>query len=291
MAQELYDSSNGAKIAKVIVARAVVYGDENLISPLGYLPNGKLLYVGNPRRVNNEIVPTIISGRLAFLELRDIEYQDEKIDERNSKSGFLKEHNIDIVLTKPEDKLNENNSVYFQFGGFSSGNNMQQVTYDLEGKSASFMTNIGSFFIHREPTSKFFWGASFEYNYLKSQDMRFKAFLFGPNFGYSLIRNFAFSLEVIANLDLSSAAYYEIDNNYSEDPQGFLWGPQMGIRFITSPNTRYKIFGSLTYRIYKAHSLFNPRKYDPNDLVTDIPVSGLKQLQGISFAFGFGFDL
>ena len=87
------------RVAKIIVPRAIVYADETLQTPLGYIANGKLIAVGNPRKVNKEIVPTIVSGRLAYVEVSDLEYQEERIEEKNAKIGALKEHNVDIVLT------------------------------------------------------------------------------------------------------------------------------------------------------------------------------------------------
>ena len=50
-----------------------------------------------------KIVPTIVSGRIAFLEYKDIEVQDEKI--KNKK--YQAEHDIDIIIKKPDEKLNE----------------------------------------------------------------------------------------------------------------------------------------------------------------------------------------
>ena len=46
-------TSKGVKIAKIIVPRAVVYADENLNQPLGYIGNGKLITVGRLIHMTN----------------------------------------------------------------------------------------------------------------------------------------------------------------------------------------------------------------------------------------------
>lgn len=285
------EESSKTRIAKIIVPRAVVYADEYLNTPLGYIANGKYIHVGNPRKVNQEIVPLIVSGRIAYIELRDIDYQDDEVIESNQKNGIVREHNVDIILKKPEEKLNENNSIYFQLGRFDGGSELKQAVYNLESLEGSWLTSFGTFFLHRNPLSKIFWGAGFEYSYLKADQMRFDVFMFSPTFGYTFIRNFVFSVEAFANLDLATSTSFKIDNNYTEDPKGFMWGPQIGIRVIATPNTKYKIFGSLSYRKYSALDLSPLKRTDPDDISSEITYDGVSKVGGLSLNFGIGFDL
>ena len=62
--------------ARIITPKAIVYADENMLSPLGYIANGKAIIVGNPRRMNRDLVPLVVYGRLAFIEIKDIRYED-----------------------------------------------------------------------------------------------------------------------------------------------------------------------------------------------------------------------
>lgn len=280
----------GPRVAKIIVPRAVVYADENLISPLGYIPNGKIIAVGNPRKVNRDIVPTVISGRVAYLELTDIEYQEEKLEE--SKTGELREHNIDIVLKKPEEKLNENNSVYFSISRFNAGSDFERTILDLEDLEArSWFTSFNLSLLHRKPLSRFFFGVGWEYSMLDAADAHFKFFILNPQIGFTPIRNQLFNLDLFFNLDFSTGSNITIDNNLSDEPSGFLFGPQLGARLITTSHLKYRIFGTLSYRLYKTYGYTAFRRTTENSPTEDEEFLGFDKLGGINVGLGICFDL
>lgn len=283
------DISTAIKVVKIIVPRAIVYADENMATPLGYISNGKLITVGNPRKLNPDLVPTLVSGRIAYIEIKDFEYQDEKLNQ-NSSSNYLKEHNIDTVLKSQSDKLNENNTFSFQVGRYYGGQDFANLVKNLEDKNASWITYTTLNFSHRPPTSKFFWGGDFQYHFFNEEGLHFKSFIFSPSMGYVLIRNLAFSIEAFFNLDIGSSTYLTIDNNYSDDPQGFMLGPQYGVRVVLSPKTSYKLFGSLSYRNYKCYSLKNIKRISPTDSTAEIDVPNLENISGVDLGAGLTFE-
>ncbi len=80
---------SGPQSARVIAPRAVVYSDENMSSPLGFISNDKLIKVGNPRKKNPNLVPLVVYGRVAFIEIKDIHYESQKMEIQNFKIGIL----------------------------------------------------------------------------------------------------------------------------------------------------------------------------------------------------------
>jgi hypothetical protein len=289
------DSNNSVKIAKVIVPRAVVYADENLLSPLGYIGNGKLIPVGNPRKVNKDIVPIVISGRLAYLEQTDIEYVEERIETKSEKYGKIlennKEHNIDIILMKPEEKLNENNSILLQFGGFQGGLEIKNTMYNLENSESSWINSINATFLHRKPYSKYFYGVGFEYDYINAGSTSLKFFFMQPQIGYTLTKNPIFSLDLFGGVDFTTGTNTAVDANHADDPTGFIWGPNLGVRIIAAPTFKYQIFGALNYRKLKAYGFEKFTRGDVNNPWGDSEVTGFSGMTGIGFLFGINLNI
>jgi hypothetical protein len=279
------------RVAKIIVPRAIVYADETLQTPLGYIANGKLIAVGNPRRVNKEIVPTIVSGRLTYIEVSDIEYQEERIEEKNAKIGALKEHNIDIVLVKPEEKLNENNSLLLQIGTFGVGEQVKNTLYNMEGVNKTGMTSLNVTVVHRRPFSNLFYGVGWEYDFISAGGTSIKSFMMSPALGMTFFKSRAFSLETWASIDFSTGTSTKIENNFSDDPSGFMWGPLIGVRLIAAPNVKYRLFGALTYRTYSVYSMDTFTKTNAVDDTLEDTVAGFDNLTGVGLHFGISYDL
>jgi hypothetical protein len=282
----------GPKVARVITARAIVYGDENLSIPLGYIPNGKVIAVGPVRKnLLKDYVPVIVSGRLAYLETKDIQYEEEKIEQQSNKLGEPKEHDIDIIITKPEDKLNENNSVYFHVGQYAGGSEVLAAIQKIENVDQSWFTSMGVLILHRNSLSRNFYGLGFEYDWITAKDLKFQVFMLNTTYGYSILKNPLFSIDLFGNLDITTGTDLKITNNNSIEPTGFFIGPKLGIRLNTTPNTKYKIYGELSYRQYKVYGLETLQR--ANDIYTtqDDDITGINSISGVNYTVGISFDL
>lgn len=281
----------GPKVAKIVVPRAIVYAEEYLLTPLGYIPNGKLIAVGNPRRVNKDIVPTIISGRLAYLELSDIEFLDDSIDDQKSKIGSIAEHDVDVILKRPEEKLNENNSILFLLSRFNAGPEVNAFFFELEDKYASWYTSLHVGLVHRKPLSRLFYGFGWEFDYINVGEASFKKFIMSPSIGLTLMQNPVFSVDAFFNLDFSTGFNIVVDNNHAKEPNGFLWGPQVGVRLIAAPTTKYRLYGQISYRKYQVYGLEGFRRTSDNYPTDDYDVTGYTKMYGIGIGAGFTFDI
>lgn len=281
----------GPQVAKVIVARAVIYADDILTIPLGYVPSGKYITVGTIRKTHNECVPLVVNGRLGFISTHDIQFEEEKIEEKNNKIGTLKEHDVDIVLIKPEEKLNLNNSILLHFGQFNAGTLFGDMVYNLEGDPRSWLTDLGMMFLHRQSNSKFFWGAGFEYAWLNVNQLYVKLFMVNPEFGFTLLKNPVFSLDLFGNLDFTSGTDFKINNSPYLGPTPFIYGPKFGARLMTIPTTKYRFYGEMSYRFYNVIGLNNIPRYGDTSLYPLVNVDGINRMRGIEYTLGVSLDL
>lgn len=279
------DTSSGGHTARIIVPRAIVYSDENMNSPLGYISNDKFIKVGNPRKKNPDLVPVVISGRLAFIESKNLHFENESIENLNSKRGAPKEHNIDIVLTKPEEKLSENNSAYFALHQFAGGIDTKTLFENVDGANKQNYLSLGAYLYHRSPANKFFWGAGYEFNSITSNNIQFKIYMLNPTIGYTPIKTSLFLIDLSFSLDFSLGTEFKITNNTDEEPSPFLWGPQLTSRIVFTPNQKYHFYGGIGYRTYNVLNLNSV--FDSSENL----VNGISKISGIDLSIGFALEI
>lgn len=277
---------SGPHKAKVIVPRAIVYSDESLNSPLGYISSDKLITVGNPRKKNPDLLPMIVYGRVAFIEAKNIQYESESLEaSQNSKRGAPREHNIDLVLNKPEEKLSENNSVYLAIHEFGAGVETKDLFSAINKEEKGTFTGFDLSILHRQTTGKFLWGAGIDYNILTSSGVDFNLFMLSPIVGFTPIRNPLFMTDLLFSFDIVSSAQLKIKTNTVNEPNGFAYGPQFGARIVFFPNLNYHITGNINYRSYKVVRLETVEDANGNS------INGVSKISGVNLGIGLAFEI
>jgi hypothetical protein len=278
------DMTGGTYTARITATKAIVYSDENMLSPIGYIANGKAIKVGNPRRINRDLVPLIISGRLAFIEIKDIKYENSSEEEYKFKRGAPLEHNFDITLEKPEERYSENNSLYVGLHTYMSGNDVKNAFMTIEGADKSNFTGFFGQFIHRQPTSNFFWGAALDYSSISASAMSFEYLMLAPTIGFTPLKNSFFALDIYGSLDFAVHNEITIENNTGGEPEGFVWGPQINARVLLYPNARYHVFAGVGIRKYDVVGI--DQLVDTNE----VAVAGIRSIFGAGAFVGFAMD-
>lgn len=270
--------------ARITAAKAVVYADENMLSPLGYIANGKAIRVGNPRRMNKDLVPLIVQGRLAFIEIKDIRYEDSSNEEYKFKRGAPLEHNFDLVLDKPEERMSENNSLFLTLHAYTPGSDVKNTALSFTEAEVSLMKGFNLQFFHREQSSKLFWGLGLDYSSVSSTGMSFNYLMAGPVIGISAMKNNLFMIDFYGSLDFALSNKLEIETNFTSEPSGFVWGPQVNARIVLYPYSKYHLLAGVTLRKYDVVGLD-----EVNDFNDEL-VPGIKGVTGIGAFIGFGMD-
>lgn len=285
-----YDSNFSEKVsasqpAQVIVDRAIIYSDENMSSPLGFVSKGKLVSVGNKRKKNPELLPIIVYGRLAFIEAKNIQLDSETFKSLSLNHGPPREHNVDLLMSKPEEKLLENNSIFFSLHQFYSGQETKNLTNSLDGSNKDNFVGFNMAIIHRQSNEKYFWGAEYEFSRLSSSNLKFSTYMIGPVWGFTPLKNPLFKLDLTLSMDFSISSEIDINNNYSDKTNGFIWGPQVGARMLFLPYLKYHTFASFGYRSYRVLEMKN---FSDN---SGANLDGITKINGISLSLGIALDI
>ncbi len=161
-----------ARWATVIKSYAIVYADYQLTGPIGKLPRGQRIRVGEVKRKHRTILPMALNGQLAWIKIADIQLEGTST-RPEIESQKIVERNVDEIVgtsdQKQIDVLTENNFLLFRYGTLasirlggvntlpSSGTNYEFQNEDKESKSLSL------FLDHKNPFGKWHWGLGLDY--------------------------------------------------------------------------------------------------------------------------------
>jgi hypothetical protein len=273
------------KTAKIIVPRSVVYADKSLTAVLGYISLGKLISIGAPQSNGKEIVPVIVSGRLAYIEAKDVQILDEENFLSKSSNNFKSEHDYDLILEKPPENLKINNHLLLYLGQNYIGKEAANMFYNIENKNVNWATQLGAIVIHRQSLSKFFYGLGFEYNFVGAGGTNLKSFILSPTFGLNIHKNLLFSIDSFLNLNFTSGTDFKTSQNMRTEPTGFFYGPEIGVRVHLIPKHLFKFWGSMSYKNFKAINMETVYDKNANEIL------GFSKIQGLSYSVGIDLDL
>jgi hypothetical protein len=86
-----FDAS-AARDAWVKTVEAVIWSDVQRSGPLGYVRRGRKLRVGDENQQRGEVVPLVVSGRIAYVSLADLTFNpaDERVYTRFQDAGLYR---------------------------------------------------------------------------------------------------------------------------------------------------------------------------------------------------------
>lgn len=276
--------TGGTYTARVTASKAIVYSDENMLSPLGYISNGKAIVVGNPRRMNRDLVPIVIYGRLAFIEIKDIRYENTADEEYSIKRGAPREHDVDVTIQRPDEALSENNSFYFSLHTYATNDEIKNAFLQVDNVEKNAFTGFSAQFIHRKELSRVFWGAAIDYSSVSSANMKYGYWLLSPTLGYTPMKNRLFLVDLYASLDLALNTELEIASNYEKEPSGWMYGFQGNARIVFFPESKYHVSGGVGLRKYTITGLNTLQDSNGNYF------SGITGLTALQIFIGVGME-
>lgn len=72
--------SLAAQDAVVVVDRAVIYADEKMTSPIGFVRSGKRIKVGNKAKNNGMVYALVVSKKIAYIKVEDVSTAKESVE-------------------------------------------------------------------------------------------------------------------------------------------------------------------------------------------------------------------
>lgn len=200
-----------------------------LESPIGFIRGGKVLKVGDKARMKGTIVPVIVSGRVAYVQVKDLRFVE---DEDQIYSPKITEHNIDNEQFRIEDSLKENNHIVIQMGQFSLGENWDNLSDQAGDTDTTALTYYNIMLEHRSPLKSFGFGFGGSYYGVNQQNVQLAALSFNAQIYWSPLKFSWFSVDLLlggllsldTRVKVSDIAGTQAGNFY-----GWYFGPQARI--------------------------------------------------------------
>lgn len=261
--------AEASQTAVVVSPKAIIYADQQMSAPVGYISRGKKIRVGNIPRNKAQVYPVIVAGKVAYIKVSDVSTEMVSLDskklvaerfrERSEKSQTKNFYNLSYMLYNSQirfenepGKIQNNDSVSF------SGINIRG------GRLIS-------------PR----WDFQLNLNYLRSGDSseRFTFVEFGPSFGLRLIESKRFILKWVSDLWGIPWGSYELGSLFRINGYGFSAGTGL------TANYRFgNHFGLSLGFGYHYTQIFGLDLPNPYEKISPT-FSGARALAGVSYYY------
>lgn len=259
-----------AQWAVVISERAIVYADPQMSASIGFIAKGKKIRVGEIAKNNGKVLPVIVSKRVAYVRVSDLETsskeaavgsRSERMLDRNMKNMGRNKYGVVLgggisSVDFPQSATTDNRyTIFFKGGGFRAYRELHNSKTGIKG-SLLYMTGT------RDQE---------EINYI---ELPF-------DFYYKLVNTRSLELHLFGGLSLIPFAEYKLGNLFTLNGTGY--GTQVGSELLFKlTDLNFHLEGSYQYKKLQGFELPENDSY-PEEL--EPAMSGLQIVAGVSTSF------
>jgi hypothetical protein len=274
-------SVNASQVATIVSPKAVVYADMKLTTPLGYISYGKKVRVGEVERRDGTVLPIAISGRIAYIQVKDISIKRAATDP-GIDSPKITEHDVEMTFKTDQDKLSENNFVSITAGSFNGGSGWQEYSEEF-GDESSNLFNVTVHMEHRNPLRRLSWGFGIGYYTVGQDQLEAKTLTIDGTLYYALLHFRYMTIEGFGGLNFSGD--FKVSQGGGEQlTKGVIYGYNFGGIARILPYSKIGFFAGVSIKSFYIKDL-DPIENSNGDDVTIESLSGHNIFAGLSYKF------
>lgn len=272
-------SAIAAQMAIVSSQKAIIYSDQGLTSPLGFVRAGRQLMVGTTPRQNGMIVPVVVAGRVAYIQTKDITLSNTDLVAGQAPQGpKVTEHEVDLPMEEIKDDLKENNFLSLQLGQFFGGTQLEQLS-EAAGVENTAITSYRIMFEHRPVIHRYFWDVGFGLYSLTNEEFSLQALSIEGNFYYSLFQSRFLTVQGFAGA-LFSGDFRITRESINEQSRGAAFGYQFGGTVKVATRQKWGFMGTA------ALQSILPQEIETVGYVLEDGSTQLTKLQSVHLSLG-----
>jgi hypothetical protein len=254
--------------AIVVADPAVVYSDLQMSSPVGFIPKGKKIVVGEIPRNKNQVYPIVVSGRIAYIRVMDVSTEKEAMDSQKLTAERFKE----LATKLPETSLGVS---YFNF---YSSVGLTQANGDIADGDELQWQGVG---LRAQALVKKKYDFQILMNYLGTGqgEESFRVVEGGFGGAFRLIRTKYFLLKLEGSLLWVPYASYSVGSDFRVNSYGYSTGGGLSMVLFITENMGVDLFGHFSYT--KLFPFETPGTYE------DISPSFVGRRLGAGFLYQF----
>lgn len=206
--------AQASRPAVVIAPKAIIYADQQMSAPVGYVSRGKKIRVGEIPRNKAQVYPVIVAGKVAYIKVSDVSTEMISLDSQKLVAERFREKS-----TKSQSK----NFYALSFMNYSSQISFEDEPGELKNNDSVSFTGVN---IRGGRLLSPRWDFQLSLNYIRSGDSaeRFSLVEFGPSFGFRLIESKRFMLKWVTDLWGIPWGNYELGDLFRINGYGFTAG-------------------------------------------------------------------
>lgn len=206
--------AEASQTAIVVSPKAIIYADQQMSAPVGYVSRGKKIRVGNIPRNKAQVYPVIVAGKVAYIKVSDVSTEMVSLDSQKLVAERFRERS-----TKSQTK-NFYTLSYMQYNS--------QISFKDEPGEIKNNDTVGFSGVNIRGGRLFSprWDFQLSLNYIRSgnSDERFSFVEFGPSFGLRIIESKRFIFKWVSDLWGIPWGNYELGNLFRINGYGFSAG-------------------------------------------------------------------
>ena len=222
--------------AMVIAEDAVIYADEQMSAPVGYVRKGKKIKVGEISRNKSQVYPVVVSGKISYIRVIDVSTEKENmtsnrlVAERFQKVTFEETtNNYSVGLFNYATQINLN----LENGKLKDKDSINWTGVALRGGA--------------EVSPK--WDLDILLNYMKggAKNEAFSAFELGIGVAAKIFDQGRFNLRFLAQFLLVPFSTYSLSDDFRVNGYGFSTGGGLSMTYQLAGSWGVEGFGGFYY--------------------------------------------
>lgn len=274
-------SAHATRVAYTINSKTIVYSDENLEIPIGFIKAGRKIVVSDKDFKANTVTALFVSGRISYVKLKDITF---KVN--NSDIGLapeIKEHDVDVLFLTDEDRLRDNNHITLLIAKQALGSDWETFNENYGASEIPTFANQFKLLVeHRSPAKKYGFGLGFSFLSASSTDLKIDIPILYLEYQYRLFQFKLISIEGYGGINFSGGA--KLEDSEGQISRGVLLGYELGARARLFPFSKISVLGGIAVSSNKLDSMEPILNDDFEELVLT-SIGGAKIEFGVSWKF------
>lgn len=265
-------SARAAQWGTVLTEKAVIYADQSMMAPIGFVKKGQKIRVGEVKRSYGKLLPVVVSGKIAYIQVKDIN-SNAKLLQLRSATERRKEADKKTV----EKRVSVLYSGYASFinidkeSSFSGETNAGEVFYFNGGGLRGYTSNLDS---------NSTWRLTLDYGTTLVSKNEFTILNLVGEYSYNIVQVNNYDLRLYGGLIAVPYAQYSYDDLFTVNGYGAgaSAGAEMVFKVLDGLGLHLDAGYSYTKLIFRLPSQTNINNYQPS-------FHGAKFSAGLSFAY------
>jgi hypothetical protein len=249
--------------AMVIVDDAVIYADEQMSAPVGYVRKGKKVKVGEISRNKSQVYPVIVSGKISYIRVIDVSTEKDSMNSNTLVAERFKKGTIDENI----------NNYSVGLFNYATQINLNLENGKLKDKDPMNWTGLG---VRGGTQINPKWDLDVLINYMKTNanNEAFSALEIGLGAAARIFEKSRFTFRFLAQFLLVPFSTYALGEDFRVNGYGFSTGAGLSMTYKLAGSWGLEGYGGFYYTKLSGFKAPTPyRNIEPSFLGSRIGLS------------------